>query len=153
MVDGVIYVTSTWSRVYAFDAAGGALLVVLRSGESRRDRATLCCDVVNRGLAVWNGRVYFGTLDGRLIALDARNGKPAWVVNTIEDAARPTPSPVRHESSRVVIVIGNSGAGQWRARLRLRLRPARTASDVWRFFVVPNGPGDAPEERRRRQPR
>jgi glucose dehydrogenase len=57
----------------------------------------VCCDVVNRGVAVWKGKVYVGTLDGRLIALDAATGEPSGV-QTI-DPTSPTPSPARRASS------------------------------------------------------
>ena len=44
----------------------------------------VCCDVVNRGVAMWNGKIYVGTLDGRLIALDAANGQEVWSVQTTD---------------------------------------------------------------------
>ena len=88
VVDGVMYVTSAWSIVYALDAATGRELWVFDPEVPRARGASACCDVGNRGVAVWNGRVYVGTLDGRLVALDARTGRKVWDVVTV-DQARP----------------------------------------------------------------
>ena len=74
MVDGVLYTTTAWSKVYAYDAATGK---PRWSYDPKVDGAKgfdACCDVVNRGVAVWKGKVYVGALDGRLIALDADTG-------------------------------------------------------------------------------
>jgi len=144
MVDGVIYVTSTWSRVYAFDAARGTLLWSYDPEVPRKTARSLCCDVVNRGVAVWNGRVFFGTLDGRLIALDARNGKPVWTVNTVEDPARPYTITGAPRVIKGRIVIGNSGADAG-VRGYVSAYDPDNGAQVWRFFVVPNGPDDTPE--------
>ena len=112
VVDGVMYVTGPWSVVYAFDAATGG---PRWQHDPRVDRAQAvegCCGPVNRGVAVWEGRVYVGTLDGRLVALDAASGKEAWSVDTLIDASRGyniTGAP------RVVkgrVLIGDGGAGR-----------------------------------------
>src|SRR5499425_3616387 len=76
--DGVIYTTSAWSVVQALDAKTGEVRWTY-DPKVHRDRAFfICCDVVNRGVALYKGKVYVGTLDGRLIALDAQSGKPVW---------------------------------------------------------------------------
>ena len=74
VVDGVMYTTSTWSRVIALNAKTGALIWEHDPGVQRSWAKRLCCDIVNRGVAVWKGAVYFGTLDGYLVALDAATG-------------------------------------------------------------------------------
>ena len=66
----------------------------------RESGVNACCDVVNRGVAAWNGKIYVGTLDGRLIALDAETGKPVWSVLTDRSRASATRSPARRGSSR-----------------------------------------------------
>ena len=72
MVDGVIYTTGSWSMVYAHDAMSGELLWFY-DPEAPRDWAVkLCCDVVNRGVAYQDGAIFFGTIDGRLISLNAK---------------------------------------------------------------------------------
>ena len=95
VVDGVIYTTGVWSVVYAIDARTGEFLWTFDPEVPRARARMLCCDAVNRGVAFDNGRVFVGTLDGRLIALDAKSGSQIW-------SPRPLtlrgciPSPVRH---------------------------------------------------------
>ena len=144
MIDGALYVTSTWSRVFAFDAASGKQLWSYDPEVPRTISRSLCCDVVNRGVAVWNGRVYLGTLDGRLIALDAKSGKPVWTVNTVEDAAHPYTITGAPRVIKGRIVIGNSGADIG-VRGYVSAYDPENGKRVWRFFVVPEGPNDAPE--------
>ncbi|MEY2853995.1 MAG: alcohol dehydrogenase, partial [Pseudomonadota bacterium] len=71
MVDGVIYVSTAWSKVKAFDAKTGKALWDFDPQVPGETGVNACCDVVNRGVAVWKGKVFVGTIDGRLIALDA----------------------------------------------------------------------------------
>ena len=84
VVDGVMYFTTAWSKVFALDAATGALLWSYDPKVTPEWAVNACCDVVNRGVAVWGGKVFFGTLDGRLIALDATTGKLVWEKLTID---------------------------------------------------------------------
>jgi glucose dehydrogenase len=78
VVDGVMYTTSAWSIVYALDAKTGRELWVYDPKVPKRWGQFACCDVVNRGVAVWGGKVFVGTLDGRLDAIDAATGKLVW---------------------------------------------------------------------------
>ena len=78
MVYCVIYTSTAWSKVYAFDARTGALKWAFDPKVDGAKAFDACCDVVNRGVAVWKGRVYVGALDGRLIALDAASGELQW---------------------------------------------------------------------------
>ena len=80
--DGVMYTTGAWSVVYALDARTGALLWTYDPHVAKDHSKFVCCDVVNRGVALYKGRVYVGALDGRLIALDAKTGAVAWQVQT-----------------------------------------------------------------------
>src|SRR5260370_25462522 len=75
VVDGVMYLTSAWSKVIALNAKTGAPLWIYDPRVPGKAAINACCDVVNRGAAAWKGRIYSGTLDGRLIALDAATGK------------------------------------------------------------------------------
>jgi len=84
--DGVIYTTSSWSLVYAFDANSGRQLWMYDPKVIRSRTRTVCCDVVNRGLALYRGKLFVGTLDGRLIAISARTGLRVWEALTVEDA-------------------------------------------------------------------
>ena len=74
VADGVMYFTTAWSKVAALDAAPGALRWRYDPNVPPAWSVNACCDVVNRGVALWKRKVFLGTLDGRLIALDARTG-------------------------------------------------------------------------------
>ncbi len=140
VVDGVMFATGPWSEVYALDARTGKLLW-RNDLDVDKDRGQYaCCDVGNRGVAVWKGRVYVGTIDGRLVALDALSGEIVWDTLTI-DLARPytiTGAP------RVVngkVVIGNGGA-EYGVRGYVSAYDAESGEMVWRFYTVPGNPAD-----------
>ena len=80
VVDGIMYVSGAWSKVYAIDTRSGKLIWTYDPKVPGRFGMKACCDVVNRGVAVYKGKVYVGALDGRLIAIDAAEGKPVWEV-------------------------------------------------------------------------
>src|SRR5690348_10277843 len=78
VVDGRIFVTSPWSKVYAFDAKTGKQLWKYDPQVPGDYAVKLCCGIVNRGVGVWKNKVIWGTLDGRLVAVDAGTGKKVW---------------------------------------------------------------------------
>lgn len=139
IVDGVMYTTSAWSKVQALNAATGELLWRYDPEVPGEWGIRGCCDVVNRGAAYWDGRVYVGTFDGRLIALDAKSGRLAWEVDTIIDRSKfytITGAP------RVVkgrVLIGNGG-GEFGVRGYVSAYDAVTGALDWRFFTVPGDP-------------
>src|ERR1700722_11230184 len=138
VVDGVMYFTSAWSKVFAMNAATGALLWTYDPKVPPEWGVNACCDVVNRGVAVWRGRVFFGTLDGRLIALDAKTGKEVWEALTIDRRFRYTITG----APRVVkdlVVIGNGGA-EMSVRGYVSAYEAETGKMVWRFYTIPGDP-------------
>ena len=138
VVDGVIYITGNWSRVYALRALTGELLWQYDPEVPPQWAVNLCCDVVNRGVAVWRDRVYVGTLDGRLVALDAGSGKPVWSVQT---TPRDKPYSITG-APRVVkgkVVIGNGGA-EMGVRGYVSAYDAGTGELAWRFYTVPGNP-------------
>ena len=139
VVDGVMYTTSTWSRVLALDARTGELLWQYDPGVDRGWGRKLCCDIVNRGVAVWEGKVYVGTLDGYLVALDAASGKPLWRVDTLIDreAWYSITGAPRVVKGRVI--IGNGGA-EYQVRGYVSAYDAESGELDWRFFTVPGGP-------------
>jgi PQQ-dependent dehydrogenase (methanol/ethanol family) len=109
VIDGVMYFTTAWSKVISLDAATGARRWAYDPKVLPEWAVNACCDVVNRGVAAWNGKVFVGTLDGRLIALDAATGKPVWETLTIDRKVRYTITG----APRVVkgkVIIGNGGA-------------------------------------------
>ena len=136
VVDGVMYVTSAWSIVYALDAATGRELWVYDPQVPRERGASACCDVVNRGVAVWNGKVYVGTLDGRLIALNARTGRRVWEEVTV-DQARPYTITGAPRAARGLIFIGNGGA-EYGVRGYVSAYDANSGRLRWRFYTTPN---------------
>src|SRR5438876_5825233 len=84
IVDGRMYFTSAWSKVFALNAVTGELLWSYDPKVPGAWAVNACCDVVNRGVAVWNGKVISATLDGRLIALDSETGRLVWETLTID---------------------------------------------------------------------
>ena len=138
VVNGVMFATGSWSKVYALDAKSGEELWTYDPQVPGETGRKPCCDVVNRGVAVWNGRVYVGTLDGRLVALDAKNGKPVWEVQTVD---RNKPYTVTG-APRIVkgkVIIGNGGA-ELGVRGYITAYDAETGRQLWRFYTVPGDP-------------
>src|SRR6202163_4583470 len=107
VIDGVMYVSTAWSLVKAYDAATGKLLWSYDPQVPRELGVKGCCDVVSRGVAAWNGKIYVGTFDGRLVALDAATGKPVWSVVTGDQKNLTITQAPRVIKGRVV--IGMSG--------------------------------------------
>jgi quinohemoprotein ethanol dehydrogenase len=138
VVDGVMYFSTAWSKVFALNAATGALLWSYDPEVPREWGAKACCDVVNRGVAVWHGKIYIGTLDGRLIALDAPTGRVVWERLTIDPHWRYTITG----APRIVkgrVVIGNGGA-EFGVRGYVSAYDAQTGKLAWRFYTVPGNP-------------
>jgi quinohemoprotein ethanol dehydrogenase len=136
VVDGVMYVTSAWSIVYALDAATGRELWVFDPEVPRERGAWACCDVGNRGVAAWRGRIYVATLDGRLIALDARNGAKVWEAVTV-DQSLPYTITGAPRAARGLIYIGNGGS-EFGVRGYVSAYDAATGELRWRFYTTPN---------------
>ncbi len=138
VVDGVMYFTTAWSKVFAVKAATGEKLWSYDPKVPPEWAINACCDVVNRGVAVWQGKVFVGTLDGRLVALNAASGKPAWETLTIDPQYRYTITG----APRVVkgkVLIGNGGA-EFGVRGYISAYDADSGKMVWRFYTVPGDP-------------
>jgi len=143
VVDGVMYITTAWSKVMALDAATGKLLWTHDPKVIGAKGAHACCDVVNRGVAVWNGKVFVGTIDGRLIALDARTGDEIWSVVTV-DQEKPYTITGAPRVFKDKVIIGNSGA-ELGVRGYVTAYDTETGRQVWRFYTVPGNPADGPD--------
>jgi hypothetical protein len=83
VIDGVMYVTSAWSKLFALDARTGKEIWRFDPKVPGEAGVKACCDVGNRGVAAWNGKIFLGTLDGRLLAIEAATGKSVWEVMTV----------------------------------------------------------------------
>ena len=138
VVDGVMYTSEAWSRVLALDARTGKLLWEYDPKVNPEMGRTTCCDVVNRGVAIWKGKVYVGALDGRLIALDAATGKVVWSVQTT-DPSQPYASTGAPRIVKGKVIIGNGGAER-NVRGYASAYDAETGTLVWRFYLVPTDP-------------
>ena len=143
VVDGVMYFTSAWSKVFALNAATGQLLWSYDPKVPGNWAVNACCDVVNRGVAAWNGKIFVGTLDGRLIALDAKTGRPIWETLTIDPDFRYTITGAPHVAKGKVI-IGNGGA-EFGVRGYVSAYDSETGKLVWRFYTVPGDPSKPSE--------
>ncbi len=142
-VDGVLYVSTAWSKVYAFDAKTGKQLWQYNPKVPGEWAAKVCCGLVNRGIAAYNGKIYVGTLDARLVALDAKTGNEAWSTLTFEGSKDdPTNRYSITMAPRVVkgkVMIGASG-GEFGVRGWIAAYDAETGKQVWRFYTVPGDP-------------
>jgi len=149
MHEGVLYVSTGWAHVHALDARTGEELWHYDAQVPRDHLIKACCGAVNRGVALWQGdgetglQVFFGTLDGRLIALDAKTGEQNWSVQT-------TPANSNYSvtgAPRIVdgkIIIGNGGA-ELGVRGYITAYDTATGDQLWRFYTVPGDP-NKPQE-------
>ncbi|MDP9090222.1 MAG: PQQ-dependent dehydrogenase, methanol/ethanol family [Pseudomonadota bacterium] len=137
-VDGVLYTTTAWSKVVALQVASGKLLWKYDPKVAGSFAYKGCCDVVNRGPAIYEGKVYFGALDGRLIALDAKTGRPLWSVLTV-DQSKPYTITGAPRIAKGKVIIGNSGA-DFGVRGYVTAYDANSGKQLWRFYTVPGNP-------------
>jgi quinohemoprotein ethanol dehydrogenase len=140
VVDGVLYVSTAWSKVKAYDAATGKPLWAFDPAVPGEWAVHACCDVVNRGVAVWQGKVFVGSFDGRLIALDAATGRKLWDVNTV-DRTKPYTITGAPRVVKGKVIIGNGGA-EFGVRGYVSAYDANTGDMAWRFYTVPGNPAD-----------
>ncbi len=139
VVDGIMYVSASWSVVHAIDARTGKRIWSYDPGVNREIGYKGCCDVVNRGVALYKGKVYVGAYDGRLVAIDAATGKKVWEKDTVIDHSH---SYTITGAPRIVkgkVLIGNGGA-EYGARGYITAYDAETGAQAWRWFVVPDDP-------------
>ncbi len=139
VADGVMYVTASWSVVHALDAITGEKLWVYDPEVPGEYAAKGCCDVVNRGVAIYEGKVFVGSYDGYLHALDAATGELLWKIDTIENRDM---SYTVTGAPRVIngkVIIGNGGA-EFGVRGYISAYDTETGDTVWRWYTVPGDP-------------
>jgi quinohemoprotein ethanol dehydrogenase len=142
-VDGVIYVSTAWDKVYAFDAKSGKQLWQYNPKVPGEWLRNVCCGNVSRGIAAYNGKIYIGTMDARLVAIDAKTGKEAWVTDTIEgdhnDPLSRFSITMAPRIAKGKVFIGASG-GEYGVRGWIAAYDAETGKQAWRFHNVPGDP-------------
>ena len=143
VVDGALYISTAWSLVHAFDVRTGERLWTYDPQVAREKGRDACCDVVNRGVAAWGGRIFVGTIDGRLVALDSASGEVDWEVMTVDESLPYTITG----APRVVkgkVLIGNGGA-EYGVRGYVTAYDTESGEQAWRFYTVPGNPADGYE--------
>ncbi len=143
VVDGVMVTSGTWGYVYAVDAATGHELWRYDPKSDFQAGRNPCCDLVNRGVAVWKGKVYVAAGDGHLHAIDAATGRKIWETDTITDHKQPYSSTGAPAVAGDVVVIGNSGADMGHGGVRgyVSAYDLETGKFKWRFYTVPPAVG------------
>jgi quinohemoprotein ethanol dehydrogenase len=148
VVDGALYTTGNFGWVYALDAATGRELWKYNPEVDGQWGRYACCDAINRGVAVWKGRVYVGALDGYLHAIDAATGERVWKVDTLP--ARGPKTPFTLSATPViagdVIIVGSAGADFAGARGYIAAYDLATGAFRWRFYTVPRDPKEGPQD-------
>jgi quinohemoprotein ethanol dehydrogenase len=148
VIDGVLYATSNFGRVYALDAATGKELWTYDPHIDGLWARHPCCDAVNRGLVAFEGTLYVGALDGWLHAIDARTGMLKWKIDTLIGRQERNPPTLTGAPLLAgdAIVIGNSGGDFAGARGYVTAYDLRTGAQRWRFFTVPRDPAEGPQD-------
>ena len=140
--NGVLYAITNWSIVHAIDARTGK---ERWSFDPKVDRSMdreltdrICCGVVQRGIALYNGKVYIPAIDGRLIAVDAERGTQVWETQTLPPNL-PYSVTMAPRIVKGKVIIGSSGA-EFAVRGFVSAYDAETGKLAWRFYTVPGDP-------------
>jgi PQQ-dependent dehydrogenase (methanol/ethanol family) len=144
VVNGRVYVTSPWSKLYAFDAKTGKQLWKFDPKVPGEFAVKLCCGIVNRGVGAWKDNIIWGTLDGRLIAVNAKSGKKVWEVQATDPAqALSITGAPRIADGR--IFIGEAGS-EFHQRGYVAAYDVRNGKELWRWWSVPGDPSKGFEQ-------
>jgi quinohemoprotein ethanol dehydrogenase len=148
VIDGVLYASSNFGRVYALEAATGKELWKYDPQVDGQWARYACCDAVNRGLIAFDGTLYVGAIDGWLHALDARTGQLRWKIDTLigRDQRRPYTLTGAPLLAGDLIVVGNAGGDFAGARGYVTAYDRKTGAQRWRFFTVPRNPAEGPQD-------
>src|SRR6187551_2229979 len=142
-IDGVLYNESIFDVVTAYDATNGKKLWTYDPKVGSEWARLACCGPSARGIAAWNGKLYIGALDGRLIAIDVRDGHEIWSVQTFPEGQEYsiTGAPRVYDGK---VVIGNGGA-DYGSRGFVTAWDAETGAKLWKFYIVPGDPAKGPD--------
>jgi quinohemoprotein ethanol dehydrogenase len=148
IVDGILYTSGTFGRVYALDAATGEERWTYDPEIDGQYGRYACCDAINRGVSVWKGRVFVGSTDGYLHAIDAASGRRIWKVDTLPARGPKTPYtlPTVPVVAGDVLIVGSSGADFAGGRGYLAAYDIETGAFRWRIYTVPHDPKQGPQE-------
>ncbi len=137
VIDGIMYLTQPPNDVVAIDARTGRIFWLYQYRPAPDSK--VCCGAVNRGLAILGDTLFMATVDARLIALDARSGKPLWNTRVADNEAgySMTLAPLVVKDKVIVGVAG----GEYGIRGFVAAYEAKTGKEVWRFYTIP-GPGE-----------
>ncbi len=141
IVDGVMYITAPYNHTYALNAATGEEIWHYDPKVPPETARDACCGVISRGLALYKGKAYIATLDGRLIALDAANGEKIWEIDTLISKDRQYTITGAPRAAGGKIYIGNGGA-EYGVRGYVTAFDAETGEKIWRFYTVPGNPAE-----------
>jgi alcohol dehydrogenase (cytochrome c) len=133
VVNGVMYITTSFSHVYALNAATGE--EIWHYKHNMGPITTYCCGPNNRGVAVLDDKVYLATLDSKLVALDAKTGKPVWTV-TIADPELGYSETMAPTAVNGKILLGTNG-GEYGIRGFVKAFDAKDGKVLWTFNTIP----------------
>jgi alcohol dehydrogenase (cytochrome c) len=143
VLDGVMYVTSSHGRIFAVDARTGTMKWQYTHALPEGIGKMLCCDLGNRGAALYGNKVFYTTPDAHVIALDRNTGKVVWDV-TIGDWTKAYTMTVAPLIVKGKVVVGMSGA-EYPTRLYIEALDAETGTQAWRRYTIP-APGEPGSE-------
>jgi len=137
--NGVMYATASHGRTYAIDARTGDEIWRYVDELPEGVAGKMCCDIGNRGVALYHDKVYVATPDADVVALDAKTGEVVWHVNigNWEEAYTMTVAPLVVKGN---VIVGMSGA-EYPTRLYIEALDAETGEQAWRRYTIP-GPGE-----------
>ena len=133
IANGVMYVTTAFNHVYALNAKTGEEYWHYK--HAMAPVTTSCCGPINRGVAVYDDKVYLATVDAKLVALDAKTGSVVWQTE-IADSSRGYAETMAPTAVEGKILIGTSG-GEFGIREFLRAYDAETGKLIWNFDTIP----------------
>jgi alcohol dehydrogenase (cytochrome c) len=143
VVNGNVYVTSSYNKVWSVDGATGKVNWKYERELPGDVFPKLCCDVVNRGVAVYKNKVYLATLDAHVVALDNATGKVVWD-KKIGDYTYAETFTIMPMALRGKIIFGTAGA-EYGVRGWIAAIDADTGAPVWKTYTIP-GPGEPGNE-------